>query len=121
MAAPPTARTSRSRWRTGEREDMADPSTSVRMYRGILGDCFLIRHRSGGEVFSMLIDCGVLQGVAGGRDTIRKVAENVRDECGGVLDLVVLTHEHADHLSGFGHAADVFFGDGLEIRRLWLA
>lgn len=99
---------------------MAD-HTTVRMYRGILGDCFLIRHRSGQEVFTMLIDCGVLQGVAGGRDTIREVANSVREECGGVLDLVVLTHEHADHLSGFGHAADTFFGGAIKIRKLWLA
>lgn len=100
---------------------MADQSTTVRMYRGILGDCFLVRHRSGQETFSMLIDCGVLQGVAGGRAAIRAAAESIREECGGVLDLVVLTHEHADHLSGFGHAADIFFGGGLEMRRLWLA
>jgi len=36
-------------------------TVSVRMYRGILGDCFLLRHEEQGEeVKYILIDCGVL-------------------------------------------------------------
>lgn len=94
---------------------------TVRMYRGILGDCFLLRHSKGETISHILIDCGILQGVKGGPDTIRKIATDVAETCNGVLDLVVVTHEHADHISGFQYADDVFFGSNLQIKQLWLA
>jgi hypothetical protein len=93
---------------------------TVRMYRGILGDCFLLRYQSGGRIRHALIDCGVLQGTAGGATRIREIARNIAETCNGILDLLVVTHEHADHLSGFAQAASVFFGE-LEISELWLA
>jgi hypothetical protein len=100
---------------------MARDEVTVRMYRGILGDCFLVRHHTDKAVWSMLIDCGVLQGVKGGKDRIRAIARDVINTCGGRLDLVVVTHDHADHNSGFCHAREMFFGDRVEIRKLWLA
>jgi hypothetical protein len=80
------------------------------MYRGILGDCFLLTHRIGERRFRTLIDCGALQaiGAAGSKPAtvasvahLGEVVQNLLDDSGGVLDLVVATHEHFDHLSGF--------------------
>ena len=96
-------------------------SVTVRMYKGLLGDCFLLRFEAGGSASHVLIDCGILQGIAGGVDRMKLVAADVVKRTGGRLDLLVVTHEHADHISGFSAAPDVFFGDTLKIDRLWMA
>lgn len=81
----------------------------IRMYRLGVGDCFLLTlPRPDGTPFQMLIDCGIHAAETGGPDRIRKVAEDIRTETGGRLDVIVGTHEHWDHLSGFFHAPDIF-------------
>ena len=103
---------------------------SIRMYRGLLGDCFLLTHSAPDrpEPFRALIDCGVLQciGKKGakkateqGLDQIQAVATNLVADTGGVLDLVIATHEHFDHLSGFMVAFDIL--KDLTIRTVWMA
>lgn len=99
-------------WRTGER-------VKVRMYRGLLGDCFLLRfRRRGGDAF-VLVDCGMFLGMDGEVAHMRDIAADIGRACGGRLDVVVITHEHWDHLCGFLHAADQF--DAIRIDTLWLA
>ena len=102
---------------------MADSSTivdriAVRMYRNILGDCFLltITGRAGEqqtEVKShIMIDCGVLQGTPNAGETMRKVVADVYEHTQNQpLDLIVVTHEHHDHISGFGFARELFRPD----------
>jgi len=92
----------------------------VRMYKGVLGDCFLLRLKSAVGSSNILIDCGILQGIAGGGARMKLVAESIKDVTGGRLDLLVVTHEHADHISGFEHAANLFFGGGITIDALWM-
>lgn len=92
----------------------------IRIYRQGLGDCFLLRFtRNNGKAFHVVIDCGVLTGSPDGRDRIRKVVENIAAETGGKIDLLVATHEHTDHLSGFNTATDLW--DGMTIRKTWMA
>jgi hypothetical protein len=101
---------------------------SVRMYRGLLGDFFLVKHTAGERVFKMLIDCGVLQCIGskenkpvtslGKERIVAGVADLMRDT-GGALDLVVATHEHYDHLSGFILANEAF--KPLRIAKVWMA
>jgi hypothetical protein len=103
-------------------------TVSIRMYRGLLGDFFLLKHAVGENVFRMLIDCGVLQCIGtkqakpvtslGRNRIIAGIKDLVRDS-GGKLDLVVATHEHYDHLSGFILAHDEF--RSLRISRVWIA
>jgi len=50
---------------------------------------------------------------------MRRVAENIVHETGGVLDAVVVTHQHWDHLSGFAYAQDIFAT--IKVRQVWLA
>lgn len=98
------------------------PSTTprVRMYRQGLGDCFLLSlPRAGAEPFHCLIDCGVLLGTPDAPAVMRRVAENIARETGNHLDVVVVTHEHWDHVSGFLQARDVF--DRMTIGELWFA
>lgn len=101
-----------------------DPSparVSVRMYCHGLGDCFLVRFpRDDGRTFHLLIDCGVLTGESDGANKMRAVAADIKSTCGPAgLDLVVITHEHWDHLSGFLQAKDVF--ETIPFHKVWFA
>ncbi|HEX9990128.1 MAG TPA: MBL fold metallo-hydrolase [Chloroflexia bacterium] len=91
----------------------------VRMYRQGLGDCFLIRFKRGSHQSFMLIDCGVFVGTEDQTNRMRSVTQDIKCETGGQIDLLVATHQHWDHLSGFLQAQDVW--DDIEIARLWLA
>lgn len=92
----------------------------VRMYRQGLGDCFLLTFEGKGALpFHALLDCGVLSDAPEARARIRRVAEDVRAATAGTLDLVVVSHPHWDHVSGFVEAGDVFAE--MKVRHLWLA
>ena len=95
----------------------------VRMYRQGLGDCFLVTFpRKRREPFQILIDCGAL-----GRDKVfmTQIVEHIRDSVRSGskgkarLDVVVATHEHKDHLSGFNQARTLF-DDDFEFGSVWL-
>ena len=91
----------------------------IRMYRQGLGDCFLITlPRAAGSPFHMLIDCGVLLGT---HDAPTKMQAVVADIAATALeiDLLVVTHEHWDHVSGFLQAKDAF--SKLKIKQVWVA
>ncbi|WP_447884682.1 MBL fold metallo-hydrolase [Serratia fonticola] len=91
------------------------------MYRGILGDCFLLRiEEDGAAARHILIDCGVLQGVENARDRMKEIVSDILATTGGKLDLLVVTHEHHDHLSGFLYERERFQNQ-FEIREFWLA
>lgn len=97
----------------------------IRMYRHGLGDCFLVSfQRTGKGPFHMLVDCGVLA-----RDAtfmtgiVQHIRDTVRDgkSIGKAhLDVVVATHEHKDHLSGFNQAREVFDND-FDFGAVWLS
>jgi hypothetical protein len=90
----------------------------VRMYRQGLGDCFLLTFTEGRNTAHMLIDCGVLLGTGDAEERMRAVAESIRETTGDHLDVLVATHEHWDHLSGFVQARSVF--ENLVIDNVWL-
>lgn len=89
----------------------------VRMYRVGFGDCFLVTLTDeGGQVHNVLIDCGVhFKGNAG---TMDDVVTDIAKETGGNLALVVATHSHQDHISGFGSHADAF--KEMTAREVWM-
>lgn len=91
------------------------------MYKGLLGDCFLLRIANGAALSHILIDCGILQNVEGDKEKMQAVAEDIVATTDGRLDLLVVTHEHHDHISGFAHAHEVFFTDRLKVDHLWMA
>jgi hypothetical protein len=109
----------------GRRWEMLPPAGGirVRMYRQGLGDCFLVCFRkSDGMPFYMMIDCGVISGSPQGEDVnIIKVVQNIAVEIDNHLDLLVVTHEHWDHVSGFhrSQAQEVF--EAMTIDKVWLA
>jgi hypothetical protein len=95
-------------------------------YNGWLGDCFLIRILGPAGASHILIDCGILLGSADAANRVRRVTDDIIATTGGKLDLLVVTHEHWDHISGFSQAHDVFLGDDttppkLKIGKIWMA
>lgn len=95
---------------------------AIRMYCHGFGDCFLLTCFSkGSPAYRMLIDCGMLTGET---DRLRKCIEHIKSECGNHLDLVVQTHEHKDHISGFNlkdRSNKKLLWDTIEVDNVWLA
>lgn len=82
-------------------------SVRVRMYRQGLGDCFLLTLSRDGTATHVLVDCGVV-GRSDAVEAMQAVARDIEEATGGHLHLVVATHTHWDHVSGFADAANVF-------------
>src|SRR3981081_3197342 len=101
----PTKRKVRSTSTAGAKaEPMTAPKSGVkvRMYRQGLGDCFLLAFPGKAKKpFYLLIDCGVLVGQVPGRPDIRAIAQHIADSTNKRLDLIIASHQHWDHLSGF--------------------
>ena len=94
------------------------PRVRVRMYRQGLGDCFLITFDAGGDEKHMLIDCGTLGATSTGV-SIAEAVDDIVTTTGGHLHLLVATHEHLDHVSGFRSQKAKF--KGMTIDHVWLA
>ena len=98
-----------------------EAGVTVRMYRTGFGDCFLLAFRGpdGAPVY-MLIDCGVHSQYSGGAVHIRQIVDHIRASTDGRLDVVVITHEHADHISGF-YAGRQVFENEISVGQVWFA
>jgi hypothetical protein len=100
-----------------------NPKVRVRMYRQGLGDCFLltffiIDENKKEKQVHMLIDCGTLgKGIAG--NEMADVIEDIHQTTKGQLDLLVITHEHKDHVSGFNKTGQKVFGE-FQVDNVWL-
>lgn len=116
----------------GNGKGMSPPAegVAVRMYRTGLGDCFLLafpkspRIRSREDVFYMLIDCGVYKGTPEPNNATRigRIVQDIRDTTENRLDLLVITHEHWDHVSAFhGSQAQSVFQNEIALDALWMA
>ena len=102
---------------------------SVRMYRQGLGDCFLITlPKQDRTPWHMLIDCGVILGTQGVNDRLSEVIADITADTGGRVDVLVITHEHYDHVAAFAGLNSSFCGsdqdrkDGqLQVGEVWFA
>lgn len=86
---------------------MAGSTTiAVRMYNVGFGDAFRVTVTRGDQTWRMLVDCGV-QSVSRSRDielSVENIIDDLRKECDPQpprFDVVVATHRHQDHVSGF--------------------
>jgi hypothetical protein len=96
------------------------PRATIRVYRQGLGDCILVQlKRASRSDFKILIDCGVAVATQGAPATMRRVLDDVVRTTGGVIDVLAVTHEHWDHVSGFSQAEDVL--KRLEVGEVWVA
>jgi hypothetical protein len=93
----------------------------IRMFDVGLGDCIYCRipkaHDSGRD-FHILIDCGTLSST----DYLREAIKNLKPLLPLIagkrhVDLLVVTHEHKDHMTGFG----MKLWDGLSFGAIWMS
>jgi len=83
----------------------------VRMYRVGFGDFFVVSVLDEkGKPLHILIDCGVFRGTSQTGD-LHSIEAAIADMAGmtrGRLELVVMTHRHADHIAGFARCEEAF-------------
>lgn len=95
---------------------MSSATVTIRMYNPGFGDCFVVTVQQDGTTWRMLVDCGVhshgrfkVEGRSRGIDVIvAAVIEQLEKQSPdgrAALDVVVATHRHADHISGFADPA----------------
>ncbi len=91
---------------------------TVRMYEMGFGDCFLVTFWDGASGCSILFDCGSINRP---KAEVAKVARDVIATCTSAdgiarLALVVCTHRHKDHVSGFDDA----IWSTVEVGEVWM-
>jgi hypothetical protein len=105
------------------------PSVRVRMYRQGLGDCFLLTFlppRAAGmseaardaAARHILIDCGTLGAKTTG-NKLGDIVSHIASTTGKKLDVLIATHEHWDHVSGFSTQKDAFAA--FDVDEVWMA
>jgi hypothetical protein len=91
----------------------------IRMYRQGLGDCFLVTlPGKGRRPFYIVIDCGVILGTKNPTEMMAGVVQNIIATTGGRINLLIATHEHWDHISGFIQAEALW--RSLKVDEVWL-
>lgn len=97
-------------------------TAKIRMYRlNELGDCFLVTFNTAGATSNLLIDCGSFRNGDESKERLREIVEKgIKLDLGGKpIDVVVGTHQHNDHVSGFVHCESEFRGIGVD--QVWLS
>ncbi len=127
----PARKASARRRRRDHRPQFAADEAVIRMYRQGIGDCFVVfLPQNDGTFFKMMIDCGVLMGTPDAQDVMRSIVRDIIAASDGEIDVLVVTHEHWDHVSGFAQAHDLFAppntkprrrGRKLHVKSVWLA
>ncbi len=93
----------------------------IRMYRQGHGDCFLLTMRKqDGEPFYLLIDCGLWTN-SEIKVPVEDVIADIVEATDGRLDVLMITHEHMDHVNMFSAKLDnKQLWDDIEVEQLWL-
>lgn len=99
---------------------MGNLTVNVRMYQvGELGDCFFLHFKEGNKESRVLIDCGSFRNSEKSKNRLNAIVSHIYREPGiKKLDVVVGTHQHNDHVSGFVHCEQEFKG---KVDQVWLS
>ncbi|MYA88718.1 MAG: hypothetical protein F4X97_09760 [Boseongicola sp. SB0662_bin_57] len=107
---------------------MTAPTTGVkiRMYRQGHGDCFLLafagREGRRKRNVHVLIDCGLKPKSEVHGQKIDEIIDDIHEATGGHVDVVIVTHEHQDHVNGFAKKRDKkHLFDKISFGQCWLA
>jgi len=91
----------------------------IRAYNVRFGDCILLSVPDNGSTRHVLFDFGNAPGKFSTNEGFDEIAKNIQKTTGGTLDLVVMTHEHLDHMEGFYSERKIF--DKMKVRRVWMS
>jgi len=92
--------------------------TEIRMYRMGTGDCFVLKFYAGKKLsFKMMIDCGTWQGT---QEYLAPFMEDLKAYVNNHLDLLVITHEHKDHVHLFDICKDQLTQE-FAVDKTWMA
>ena len=102
---------------------MPGSKINIRVYNVRFGDCVLVSFDAGHGEKHVLIDFGNAPGAVkkrGGSDEVfGPVAADIKKRTGGTIDLLIMSHEHLDHMEGFLSQRRVF--DGMAVRDVWMS
>jgi beta-lactamase superfamily II metal-dependent hydrolase len=108
-----------SKKKTRASKSLNGRQVKVRMYNVGFGDAFLVTVPTGDTVRRILFDCGSLEAAPGVamKTIVEQILCDATDPDGAVrIDVVVATHRHKDHVSGFGQAG----WDDVSVREVWM-
>ncbi|WP_353778483.1 hypothetical protein [Winogradskyella sp. 3972H.M.0a.05] len=90
----------------------------IRMYRAGTGDCFVLKFFSDtSEIFTMMIDGGTWSGT---KKELQVIVKDLKNYVGNKIDLLVITHEHKDHVYLFSACEELFTND-FDVDEVWMA
>ena len=102
---------------------MPRPNVSVRVYNVRFGDCVLVSLGSTGGEKHILIDFGnapaMVRKKGGKNDVFGPIAADIAKRTGGTIDLLIMSHEHLDHMEGFFSEKKVF--DRITVKDVWMS
>ncbi len=90
----------------------------IRMYRAGTGDCFVLKFfAKASPVFKMMIDGGTWSGT---KKELEVIVKDLKTYTDNKIDLLVITHEHKDHVYLFNACKELFTND-FEVDEVWMA
>lgn len=101
------------------RKSSTDRQAAVTMYNVGFGDAFLLTFPAADRPRRVLIDCGVHSAGVGPHkmaEVVKEIIADVTERSKPRIDVVIATHRHQDHVSGFGDAA----WSKVEVGEVWL-
>jgi beta-lactamase superfamily II metal-dependent hydrolase len=101
---------------SSDRNAVGPNGLRVRMFRVGFGDFFLLTVQTAVGLKHILVDCGVHAGDIG---SIKEAVAQMAKDTGRNLALVIMTHRHADHISGFATCKDVF--SQFTVEQVWMS
>ena len=93
----------------------------IRMYRLGTGDCFAVKFFAGNALkFKMMIDAGAW---SGSKADITPYIEDLKEYIDNHVDLLVITHEHKDHVHAFDVCEELFTNGNppFTVDQIWMA
>lgn len=91
----------------------------INMYRMGTGDCFTLKFMKGKNVsFKMMIDCGCWNGT---KARLTPYLKHLKSDLKDHVDVLVVTHEHKDHVLGFERGKDLFTDGKFKAGQIWMA
>jgi beta-lactamase superfamily II metal-dependent hydrolase len=98
-------------------QKLAVDNVSVRMYCMGTGDCLVLKFMQKKTVkYTMLIDCGSCRG---DQEDFDPYIKDLKTYVKNKIDLLVITHEHNDHVNGFAKCSKLF--DQIAVKEAWFA